>query len=43
MVLIQVNLSKEENKIVEIYKALNECQDKRTAIKKIIADQQKRR
>jgi hypothetical protein len=43
MVMVQVSLTEEENKMVEIYKALNDCQNKREAIKKIIAENHKKR
>ena len=38
MVLVQINLSEEENKIVEVYKALKGFVTKEETIKKIIQE-----
>ena len=36
MVKIMLNLDDEENHLVEIFKAINKCEDKKVAIRKMI-------
>ena len=43
MVKIQVDLSKEENKILEIYKAKQGCKTKEIALKKIIRESEQKK
>ena len=40
MVKIQIDLTKQENKNLELYKINNDLKDKRLAIKKILGDLQ---